>query len=150
MSAYSGASLFLLGALLVSITALCLRIRTTKVVGDARFVAYVLYALLLFHVFLPRGIYKYYIAYITPFAAIFTKNMSRVIAFFGLNVLVLVVLRIFTPWILVALLAFPVIRAHTKQRASTHPTSERGKPRKFVSKGGASEQISADGKIQNT
>lgn len=116
--AYHFAQPFLLGALLLSMAALCLVIYRTKLVTDKRSVIYVLYALLLSHALFPRGIYKYYLAAITAFGAIFVGSRKTAALFLGLNVLLLVLPRILTPWFVLVLLVFPLIKIYIAKRTS--------------------------------
>lgn len=109
-NAYDPAKPFLWAALLLSFAVLCWRIIKTKKINDTDFVAYVLYALLLFHAFFPRGIYKYYYAAVTPFDSMFVKSRRAAVIFFGLNALMLAVPRLLTPWLIVLLLILSLRR----------------------------------------
>jgi 4-amino-4-deoxy-L-arabinose transferase-like glycosyltransferase len=96
---------FLLGvALLISFEILCFRIYKGRSTSDISFLTSITYALLLFHALFPRGIYKYYCAAITPFSLISVRNRKTALAFLGLNLLLLVIPRVFTPWLLLILL----------------------------------------------
>lgn len=102
--AYDPAKPLLWVALILSFVFLSWRIYKTKIVDGIGFVASVLNALLLFHIFFPRGIYKYYYASITPFHAMFIRNRRAILLFLGLNLLLLIIPRYLTPWFVVLVL----------------------------------------------
>jgi predicted membrane-bound dolichyl-phosphate-mannose-protein mannosyltransferase len=119
--AYYPAQPFLLGALLLSLAVLCLVVYETKAIGDKEFITYVLFALLLAHALFPRGIYKYYLAAVTPFGALLVENWETATLFLELNVLLLVIPRILTPWFVLAMLASLLISTRSRQRVSVRP-----------------------------
>jgi len=96
--AYDPAKPFLWLALLVSLAVLCWRIYRTEETDNRELISYVYYALLFFHAFFPRGIYKYYYAAVTPFSVMSARSRRGVLVFLGLNTLILVVPRFLTPW----------------------------------------------------
>lgn len=103
-NAYNPAKPLLWATLLLSFAVLCWRTYKPGTRDSMGFVTGVLYSLLLFHAFFPRGIYKYYYAAITPFYSIFVRNRKIALGFIGLNVLVLLIPRYLTPWFLLLLL----------------------------------------------
>jgi len=102
--AYDPAKPFLWAALLLSLVVLCWRTYKAEMTKGIELITHTLYALLFFHAFFPRGIYKYYYAAITPFNAMFVRSRRGALAFLGLNTLILIVPRILTPWLSVLLL----------------------------------------------
>jgi hypothetical protein len=108
--AYYLAGPFLLAALLILFGILCWRIHKAKVISDMRFIAYAFYGLLIFYAFFPHGIYKYYLATVTPFGAMLIRSEKSAAVYFGMNVLFIIIPRILTPWFLLVLLIIPLIR----------------------------------------
>jgi len=110
-NAYEPAKPLLWAALLSSFAALCWRTHKAGSVNDIAFVTHILYALLLFHTFFPRGIYKYYYCAVTLFYSTFIRSRKTALGFLGLNALVLAIPRYLTPWLLVLLIVLPFMRS---------------------------------------
>jgi len=108
--AYNPAKPLLWALLLLSFAVLCWRTYKSRKSDEMDFISRVLYALLLFHVCFPRGIYKYYYASITPFFSMSVKSKITALGFIGLNAIVLVIPRYLTPWLLVVLLVLLLMR----------------------------------------
>ena len=109
--AYNPAKPLLWAVLLLSFAVLCWRTYKAGKSNEMEFITRVLYALLLFHVFFPRGIYKYYYASMTPFFSMSVKNKKTALGFLGLNAIVLAIPRYLTPWLLVVLLILLLMRS---------------------------------------
>jgi len=121
-NAYNCAKPFLLAALLLSFALLCWKIFKAKNVNSVGFVTYILYALLLFHAFFPRGIYKYYYAAMTPFDSMLIRSRKAAVVFIGLNVLMLLIPRILTPWLIVFLLVLPLVKLKARRSSCANDT----------------------------
>jgi hypothetical protein len=134
-NAYNLARPFLFGALLLSFIVLCFEIYRTEKVGGTRFLGYCLYAFLLSFAFFPRGIYKYYLATVTPFGAILVKSKKVAILFLGLNILFIVIPRILTPWFLVIIMVSPFIMTCIKKHTSGRTPSSTSTSLKAVDNG---------------
>jgi len=110
-NAYEPAKPLLWAALLSSFAVLSWRTYKAGRLNDTAFVIHILYALLLFHAFFPRGIYKYYYGAITPFYSMFVRSRKTALGFLGLNALVLAIPRYLTPWLPVLLIVLPFMRS---------------------------------------
>jgi hypothetical protein len=109
---YSAFMPYLQAVLLFSLAALCLAMYWNRMVGDKRFVTCVLYALLLLNALFARGVYKYYLATIAPLGAVFVGSLRTAALFLGLNVLLLVLPRILTPWFVLVSLILLLVKDH--------------------------------------
>lgn len=96
--AYNPSKPLLWTTLLLSLVLLCWRTYKART-NDIELITHILYALLFFHAFFPRGIYKYYYAAITPFNSMFIRSRRGALVFLGLNILILIIPRYLTPWL---------------------------------------------------
>jgi hypothetical protein len=129
---YSAAMPFLLGALLASLAMLCMIMYMDRVVDDRGFVIYILYALLIINSLFPRGIYKYYLATVTPVGAVLVGNKRTAALFLVLNMVLLILPRILSPWFVLVILVLLLTKAYVNGRVSSRPSpkTKSGRPDK--------------------
>jgi hypothetical protein len=81
-----------------------------KKTDEKNLLEYSILALLISHVFFPRGIYKYYFTLFTPFLALYIEDWKAAVVFIVFNFVVLGVPRVFTSYLLLAVILWLMIQ----------------------------------------
>ena len=101
ISSYLSTELVMNFVLLFGYLVLLFAVRRSDTFDEPALLRYVMYGLLLLFALYP--VYKYYIAGVIPFLALFSRNRRDIFAFFGFNLALLVIPRIVTAFLVLGL-----------------------------------------------